>query len=54
MTKNTALLERQGIALFNFMSMKHQNDKHIGDLAMKDFVEMCTFLAELEVENAAN
>jgi hypothetical protein len=54
MTKNVALLERQGIALFNFLSMKHQNDKHVGDLTVGDFIEMVAFLAESEVENAAN
>jgi hypothetical protein len=54
MTKNIALLERQGIALFNFLSMKHQNDKHVGDLTVKDFIEMCQFLTETEGSNAIN
>jgi hypothetical protein len=30
------------------MSMKHQNDKKIGDLTVGDFVELCEFLAEME------
>jgi hypothetical protein len=54
MTKNTAVLNRQWEALFNFMSMKHQNDKHVGDLTVRDFIEICVFLAELEIENARN
>jgi hypothetical protein len=54
MTTNTAILNRQGEALFNFMSIKHQNDKKIGELTVKDFLEMCEFLAELEVDDAAN
>lgn len=45
-------LNRQAIALFNFMSMKHQNDKHIGDLTLGDFYEICEFLERLETENA--
>jgi hypothetical protein len=52
MTKDIAILNRQGMALFNFMRMKHQNDKQIGDLTIKDFVEMCEFLAELKAGNA--
>jgi hypothetical protein len=54
MTKNTAILNRQGTALFNYMTMKHQNDKHIGDLTVGDFIEMVAFLAEMETKNAAN
>jgi hypothetical protein len=54
MEKDTATLSRQGTALFNFMGMKHQNDKHIGDLTIGDFVEMVAFLAEMEIKNAAN
>jgi membrane-associated HD superfamily phosphohydrolase len=45
---NTAVLNRQGEALFNFMSMKHQNDKHIGDLTIGDFIEMCEALARIK------
>jgi hypothetical protein len=51
MTKNIALLERQGTILFNFMSMKQQNDKHIGDLTIEDFIEMIAFLAEMETND---
>jgi hypothetical protein len=47
-------LNRQAIALFNFWSMKNQNDKKIGELTPRDFIEMCEFLAELETSNAAN
>jgi hypothetical protein len=54
MTKNTAVLNRQGEALFNFWLNKHQNDKHIGDLTVKDFIEMSEFLATLEANNANN
>jgi hypothetical protein len=54
METDTATLSRQGTALFNFMSMKHQNDKHIGDLTIGDFVEMIAFLAEMETRNAAD
>jgi hypothetical protein len=61
MTENTALLKRQGTALLNFMSMKRQNDRPIGDLTLGDFVEskiseaeMIAFLAELESDNAGN
>jgi hypothetical protein len=50
MTKNDAILNRQGMALFNFMRMKHQNDKRIGDLTVDDFIEICVFLAELKAE----
>jgi hypothetical protein len=50
MRKNTAVLNRRGIALFNFMNMKHRNNKRIGNLAVRDFVEMCAFLAKIEFE----
>jgi hypothetical protein len=52
MTKNTALLERQAIALFNFMSMTQNKNKRIGDLTLGDFFELCELLTE--VDNAAN
>ncbi|GHU18120.1 hypothetical protein FACS189472_05970 [Alphaproteobacteria bacterium] len=52
MTIDTALLKRKTLALFNFVSMKHQNDKHIGDLTIGDFLEICEFLAELDNENS--
>jgi hypothetical protein len=45
-------LNRQALALFNFWSMKHQNDKRIGELTFGDFVELCIFL--MEVENGSN
>jgi hypothetical protein len=54
MTKNFALLERQGTALFNFWLKKQPKDKRIGDLTIGDFVEMIAFLAEMETKNAAN
>jgi hypothetical protein len=54
MGTDNATLSRQGMALFNFMSMKHQNNKHIGDLTVGDFIEMVAFLAEMETQNAAN
>jgi hypothetical protein len=54
MTKNTALSERQGMALFNFWLKRQPKDKHIGDLTIGDFVEICELLATLEVENANN
>ncbi|GHU24949.1 hypothetical protein FACS189472_18040 [Alphaproteobacteria bacterium] len=59
MTIDTALLKRKTLALFNFVSMKHQNNKHIGDLTIGDFLEMCGFLAEFdgeksEAEDASN
>jgi hypothetical protein len=51
---DTAVLNRQGTALFNFMSMKHQNDKRIGDLTIRDFIEMIAFLTEVEANNGSN
>ncbi|GHU19177.1 hypothetical protein FACS189472_08590 [Alphaproteobacteria bacterium] len=52
MTTDTALLKRKTLALFNFVSMKHQNNKHIGDLTIGDFLEMCGFLAELDEKDS--
>lgn len=46
MTDNTAFLKRQTLALFNFLSMKHKNDKRIGDLSVKDVMEIVKFLSE--------
>jgi hypothetical protein len=54
MEKDTAVLNRQALALFNFMGMRHENDKHIGELTLGDFVEICAFLAELEAGDAKN
>jgi hypothetical protein len=50
MNIDTAVLNRQGMTLFNYMSMKHQNGKRIGDLTIGDFVEMIAFLAEMETK----
>jgi hypothetical protein len=47
-------LNRQALALFNFWSMKRQNDKKIGELTSGDFVELCEFLSELEADDANN
>jgi hypothetical protein len=52
MKKNIAVLNRQGIALFNFMSMKHLNNKRIGELTIGDFVEICAFLEQSQMEKA--
>jgi hypothetical protein len=49
METDTAVLNRQGTALFNYMSMKHQNDNHIGD-----FIEMIAFLNQVEKQNESN
>ncbi len=46
MTDNTAFLKRKILALFNFLSMKHKNDKRIGELSVKDVMEMVKFLNE--------
>jgi hypothetical protein len=54
MTQDTAVANRQALALFNFWLKKRQNDKRIGDLTFADFVEMCEFLATLEASDAAN
>jgi hypothetical protein len=54
MNVNTAVLNRQALALFNFWLKKQQKDKCIGDLTVNDFIEMCKFLAELEANNANN
>jgi hypothetical protein len=51
---DTAILSRQGMALFNYMSMKHQNYRRIGDLTIGDFVEMIAFLNQAENQNERN
>ncbi|GHU19927.1 hypothetical protein FACS189472_10430 [Alphaproteobacteria bacterium] len=51
MTTDTALLKRKALALFNFVSMKQENDKRIGDLTIGDFLEMCGVLSESEDNN---
>jgi hypothetical protein len=48
METDTALLKRKGEILFKFWSMKHQNDKRIGDLTIGDFVDMCEALARIK------
>jgi hypothetical protein len=52
MMKNTALLERQGMALFNFWLKKQPKNKRIGDLTIGDFVEICAFLVKTKLEEA--
>jgi hypothetical protein len=54
MQKDNAVLNRQALALFNFWSMKNQNDKKIGELTMQDFLEMCAILNEMEIKNGNN
>jgi ssRNA-specific RNase YbeY (16S rRNA maturation enzyme) len=54
MTKDIALLERQGTILFNFWLKKQQNNKHIGELTVGDFIELCKFIADLEGDNTKN
>jgi hypothetical protein len=51
MTKNDAVLNRQALALFNLWLKKQPKNKHIGELTIGDFVEMCGFLMELKTEN---
>jgi hypothetical protein len=51
---DTAVLNRQALALFNFWLKKRQNDKRIGDLSIGDFVEMCEVLAMAKIENYPN
>ena len=46
MTDNTAFVKRQTLALFNFLRIKHENDKRIGELSVKDVMEMVKFLTE--------
>ena len=54
METDTATLSRQGTALFNYMSIKHQNDRRIGDLTLGDFMEMIMFLQKVEKQNESN
>jgi hypothetical protein len=51
---DTAVLNRQALALFNFWLKKRQNDKRIGDLSIGDFIEMCEVLAMAKIENYPN
>lgn len=48
MNLNNALLKRQAIALFNFLGMKHENTKHIGELSIGDLMELVKFLEEIK------
>jgi hypothetical protein len=52
MTKNTAVLNRQALALFNFWSASKNKNKRIGDLTIADFFEICKLLEE--IKNASN
>jgi hypothetical protein len=54
MTNDIALLKRQGEILFNFWMRKKQNDRHIGDLTLVDFIEMIAFLKTMENKNGNN
>jgi hypothetical protein len=54
MINNIAVLNRHALALFNFWASKKQNDKHIGDLTLRDFIEMIVFLQKMENENGNN
>jgi len=51
MINNTALVQRQALALFNFLSNKHLNDKKIGELSLQDILEMVEFLMNGEKTN---
>ena len=48
MTDNTALLQRKALALFNFLSNKHLNDKKIGELSLQDILEIVAFMLKEE------
>ena len=37
-------LKIKAMALFNFLSMKHKNDKQIGEFSVKDIMEIVEFL----------
>jgi len=54
MTNDKRLLNRQTLALFNFWLKKGWNDKRIGDLSLRDFLEVCVFLKRLEAQNDTN
>ena len=55
MTDKQRLINRQALVLFNFWSMKHKNDKRVGELTIGDFIELCeVFLNELEIKNDRN
>jgi hypothetical protein len=44
-------INRNARALFHFMSVKHRNDRRVGDLTLGDFIEICEFLAKFEDKN---
>lgn len=46
MADNTVFLKRQTFVLFNFLSMKYRNDKRIGELSIKDVMEIVKFLTD--------
>lgn len=50
MKLNDAFLERQAIALFNFLRMKRENEKRIGEICFGDLIEIVKFLDELKSE----
>ena len=54
MIEKQRLINRKALALFNLWDMKYQKDKHIGDLTIRDFVELVEFLNEVENENDRN
>jgi hypothetical protein len=54
MSANTAVLNRQALALFNFWLKRQPQDKRVGDLAIGDFIEICELLAKMEAKDAAN
>ena len=43
MFKNSSL-EQQAVALFNFLIVKHEYQKCIGELSMRDVMELVKFL----------
>ncbi|MBR1734638.1 MAG: hypothetical protein IJ730_04220 [Alphaproteobacteria bacterium] len=48
MNLDNALLKRKAIALFNFLGMKHKTNKCIGELTVRDVMELVNFLNEME------
>ena len=39
-------LKIKAMALFNFLSMNHEKNKRIGELSVKDVIEIVEFLAD--------
>jgi hypothetical protein len=54
METDTAVLNRQALALFNFWLKKQPKNKRIGELTPCDFIEMITFLHKMEMQNENN